>query len=73
MSDVTWHPVDETPPEDGALCWTWCQYGLGLAHAAVSDDGVEWYPSSDPTGEPVTGVAITHYAEIVYPEPPEDA
>ena len=28
---TTWHPVDETPPEDGALCWTWCQYEAGTS------------------------------------------
>ena len=73
MPDVTWIPVDETP------CGQWARF------VSVEDEE-DWLPIVklgwprfpegnlwwvDENGTKIEGV--THYAEITYPEPPEEA
>lgn len=69
MPDVTWHPVDETPPRADEY-WVWD--GKRHHRPQVAD----WYCSTERWVDPrdhrvIEGV--THWAHIVYPEPPEEA
>ena len=74
MPDVTWIPVDETPPKTGYyfasgidqyagrevfVAWAWAKDGYLMGWYAGMWSGQ--YPDD----------AITHYAVIEFPEPPE--
>lgn len=69
MPDVTWIPVDEKPPRADEY-WVWD--GIRHHRPQVAD----WSPSVsmwlDPRDDGVIE-GVTHYAEITYPEPPEEA
>ena len=67
--DVEWHPVSETP-ENYTDYFVWGPerdvVEIATAHTIV-DAGVYW----EQDGCEIYGV--THYAVIVYPNPPEEA
>ena len=64
MPDVTWHPVDETPPRADEY-WV-KQAARTETIIGLWMQGLWFYPY----GHPMKGV--THYAEIELPEPPEE-
>ena len=69
MTEIVWHPVDETPPraEDYRIRGT-----LERGGSRVHCQRARWHPRgrywSDADGYEILGV--THWAEIGYPEPP---
>jgi hypothetical protein len=69
MPDVTWFPVDETPPEPDEYWVRWIALGQEKVAVGVYDANGCWTTSD---GWGITHL-ITHYAKIIYPEPPEDA
>jgi antitoxin component YwqK of YwqJK toxin-antitoxin module len=68
MSDVEWHPVGETPPESDVQYFV-CPPRRKPAIALYIVDGEirTWYEN----GKVLRGV--THWANIEYPDPPEEA
>ena len=71
MPDVTWHPVDETPPrglrplylhdtQEGVLIGS-ATYFPDLIGPRFIDFDFRWLRH------------VTHWAHIAYPEPPEEA
>jgi len=73
MPDVTWHPVDETPPvEEGQYLVCYGYEGLltfAVAEAWFEEGGIVWCR----LGTLVEVEGVTHWAHIVYPEPQEEA
>lgn len=76
MPDVVWHPVSEPPTVGIHVKEFWVC--LADADTPYADIG-RYYPPGranghwkDVAGNEIDDV-ITHYAEIAYPEPPEEA
>ena len=77
MPDVTWHPVSETPPRGGRywanIAGQWADVTDGIGQEGVCT--ADWYERErrwkDEYGDDVTQ-QVTHWAHIVYPEPPEE-
>jgi hypothetical protein len=68
-SESVWHPVSEEP--EPGVYWVFCP-SLDGPHSRIGvyDSGTHFWNDAEGRG---IGHLVTHYAVIVYPDPPEEA